>query len=407
MKHLPRLHAIGPGLVMAATGLGAGDLIAASVAGARYGTALLWAVIIGALLKFALNEGLARWQLASGMSLIEGWARHLPRLVNLYFGVYLCLWSFVVAAALMAACGLAAYALFPVFSVTQWGIAHALATAVLVLTGRYLLIEKLMKLLIVFMFAVILICALRLPQDWPLLIGHLLQPRVPAGSLAMVLGVIGGVGGSVTLMSYGYWMREKGWTSARQLADSRLDLAVAYTLTGVFGIAIMLVSAGAQPEAVSGSKMALAVAERLETVLGPTGKWLFLTCFWGAVFSSMVGVWHGVPYLFSDFVHHWRRPGNAVKDITRTASYRGFLVFLTLPPMLLLAIGKPVWLVIAYAVTGAFFMPLLALLLLYMNNQRKWLGNYTNGWPANLALASAVVLFGYLLADKLVTSFGS
>ena len=392
---------------MAATGLGAGDLIAASVAGARYGTALLWAVVIGALLKFALNEGLARWQLASGMSLIEGWARHLPRLVNLYFGVYLCLWSFVVAAALMAACGLAAYAMLPVLSITQWGIVQALATAVLVLTGRYLLIEKLMKLLIILMFAVILICALSLPQDWPRLIGHLLQPRIPAGSLAMVLGVIGGVGGSVTLMSYGYWMREKGWKSTRQLADSRLDLAVAYTLTGVFGVAIMLVSAGVQPEAISGSKMALAVAERLETVLGPTGKWLFLTCFWGAVFSSMVGVWHGVPYLFADFVHHWRRPGNAVTDFTRTASYRGFLVFLTLPPMLLLAIGKPVWLVIAYAVTGAFFMPLLALLLLYMNNQRKWLGSYTNGWPANLALVSAVVLFGYLLADKLTTSFGS
>jgi len=41
---------IGPGLVIAATGLGAGDLIAASVAGARFGYALLWAALLGAVL---------------------------------------------------------------------------------------------------------------------------------------------------------------------------------------------------------------------------------------------------------------------------------------------------------------------------------------------------------------------
>jgi Mn2+/Fe2+ NRAMP family transporter len=38
------LRDIGPGIVIAATGLGAGDLIAASVAGAKYGIALLRAL---------------------------------------------------------------------------------------------------------------------------------------------------------------------------------------------------------------------------------------------------------------------------------------------------------------------------------------------------------------------------
>ena len=42
-----KLKNIGPGLVIAATGLGAGDLIAASVAGAKFGTAILWAAILG------------------------------------------------------------------------------------------------------------------------------------------------------------------------------------------------------------------------------------------------------------------------------------------------------------------------------------------------------------------------
>ena len=57
---------IGPGLVVAATGLGAGDIVAAAVAGAQYGTTLGWVALAGALLKFCLNEGIGRWQLVTG-----------------------------------------------------------------------------------------------------------------------------------------------------------------------------------------------------------------------------------------------------------------------------------------------------------------------------------------------------
>ena len=49
-------HKTGPGLVVAATGLGGGDIVAASAAaGANYGTTLLWAVVIGSVLKFCLE----------------------------------------------------------------------------------------------------------------------------------------------------------------------------------------------------------------------------------------------------------------------------------------------------------------------------------------------------------------
>ena len=64
------LALIGPGIVLAATGVGAGDLVAASVSGARYGYAIAWAALVGAALKFVLSEGLARWQLATGTTLL-------------------------------------------------------------------------------------------------------------------------------------------------------------------------------------------------------------------------------------------------------------------------------------------------------------------------------------------------
>src|SRR5690606_1059821 len=67
------LAILAPGLLIAATGVGAGDLVPAGLAGNRLGLSIVWAVALGALLKWALNEGLARWQLATGTTLLEAW----------------------------------------------------------------------------------------------------------------------------------------------------------------------------------------------------------------------------------------------------------------------------------------------------------------------------------------------
>ena len=397
-----RFRDLGPGIVIAATGLGAGDLIAASVAGAKYGMAILWAAVVGAVLKFALNEGLARWQLATGTTLLEGWVRRLPRFWSVYFFIYLVLWSFIVAGALISATGLAVHAMVPAVSVEAGGAMQSLIAAGLVLFGRYRLLEVMMKFFILLMFAVVMYCAVALQPDWGSVIGAIAVPRLPEGSVFFVLGVIGGVGGSVTLLSYGYWIRERGWSGSGKLRQVRTDLLVAYGLTGLFGIAIMVISAGLSPDILSGSKMVLAVAEQMGATVGDVGKWCFLIGFWGAVFSSMLGVWQGVPYLFADFVHEWRNTtGEKVID-TRSVPYRAYLAFLAIPPMILLWSGKPVWVVLIYAVAGAAFMPLLAGLLLYMNGFRNWLGPLRNRWQSNLILLAAVVLFAALLIQKLI-----
>jgi len=397
-----RFRDLGPGIVIAATGLGAGDLIAASVAGAKYGTAIVWAAVIGAVLKFTLNEGLARWQLATGTTLLEGWVRRLPRFWSAYFFVYLLLWSFIVAGALMAATGLAVHALVPAVSVEAGGAVQSILAALLVLFGRYRLLEAMMKFFIALMFAVVLYCAVALQPDWGSVIGAIVVPRLPDGSVFFLLGVIGGVGGSVTLLSYGYWIRERGWSGPARLSQVRTDLLVAYGLTGLFGVAIIIVSAGVAPEVMSGSEMVLAVAEQMGATLGGFAKWCFLIGFWGAVFSSMLGVWQGVPYLFADFVHEWRASGAQKLIDTSSVPYRAYLVFLAVPPMILLWAGKPVWVVLIYSVAGAAFMPLLAGLLLYMNGLRNWLGALRNRWPANLTLLAAVALFAALFVQKLI-----
>jgi len=98
------LAMLGPGFAVAATGVGAGDIVAAAVSGADFGLVVLWAAAFGAVAKFVLNEGIARWQLATGTTLLEGWATHLSRTVLAVFMLYFLFWSYIVGGALMAAC---------------------------------------------------------------------------------------------------------------------------------------------------------------------------------------------------------------------------------------------------------------------------------------------------------------
>lgn len=64
---------IGPGLIVAATGVGAADMVATLVAGSKFGYGLLWALVVGVILKIVLVEGAGRYSLASGKTIFEGW----------------------------------------------------------------------------------------------------------------------------------------------------------------------------------------------------------------------------------------------------------------------------------------------------------------------------------------------
>jgi len=143
------------------------------------------------------------------------------------------------------------------------------------------------------------------------------------------------------------------------------------------------------------------MAAMLGEVMGPVGHWTFLVGFWGAMATSMLGVWQGVPYLFSNFVALLTKPlplaqTRTIVD-TRSISYRGFLGWLCLPPLVLLKLDRPIGLVIVYAVLGALFLPFLASTLIYLNSQRSLVGEELRSrWWTNAILSLAVALFLYL-----------
>lgn len=403
------LSVLGPGIAIAATGVGAGDMVAAAVSGSRFGFAVVWAAAVGALLKYVLNEGLARWQLATGTTLLEGWVLRLGRWVQYYFLIYLLLWSFIVGGALISACGLAAHSIAPALSVPVWGIIHSMGAAAVVLLGGYHRFERLMKGFIGLMFITILGCAIGVAAPATTLSQSVAMAAIPPGSPRFILSVIGGVGGSLTLLAYGYWMRERQWRGRPWKRAVRVDLTVSYLLTGLFGVGVMVLAAEilhTDGVTIAGSQGVVNLASILSKVIGPIGHWAFLVGFWGAVTTSMLGVWQGVPYLFCDFVGLMKHlPSEEQQAVVHTRSiwYRSYLFWLAVPPMLLLLIEKPVGLIVFYSVIGALFMPFLAATLLYMNSRLDWVGpEFRNGWLTIALLVLSLILFGYLCMDELL-----
>ncbi len=395
---------------MAATGIGSGDVVSATVGGARYGVVLLWAIVAGAFFKFVLTEGIARWQLATGKTALEGWADHLPPWVKWYFGVYLVIWTVAVSAALTNATGLGIANLTGGAVSQPWGaVAHSLIGFAFVWIGGYTSFEKLMKLLVGIMGFSILLCAL-LTLDNPALSAQgLLLPTIPAGSGTYVLSLIGGVGGSITMLSYNYWMREEGMRGAGFLSYVRGDVAIAYIFTALFGISIMLIANDAFFTAGVALRDAEAVpkmAAALGTLLGAFGSFAFSAGFWAAVFASLLGVWQSVPYLYADFYGILKKMSPAerlaVVKVTSTP-YRIALAFITLVPLPFAFTGRPISVIVIYTIVGSLFVPFLAATLLYLNNRVKWTEPVPhNSWYTNLLLGAILLLFAIVGAQEVI-----
>ena len=400
---VPRGGIIGPGLVVAATGVGAADLVATLIAGQKFGYTLLWCVVVGCVMKIVLVEGAGRYSLSTGRTIFEGW-RSLGIWTTWYFAPYIVIWGFVYGAAAMAGTGLALDGLTGVLSVTWWGIFSGLVGLALVWTGRYSTFEKVLAALVGLMFVTMVGAALLTVPNIPELLTGL-APRIPDGGLVNTLALAGGVGGTITLAAYGYWLREKGWSTPSYMRVMRIDNTVAYVVTGIFVLATLVVGA----ELLYSTSVAIEQGDAglvdLAVVLQDRyGEWagkVFLVGFWAAAMSSLVGVWNGVSLMFADFMTIVR--GGASEDADARAGgkwYKAYILWLTFPPMAMLFLGKPVWLILAYGVLGAFFMPFLAVTLLWLLNTDRTPAEWRNKLHSNVLMAIIALAFVALCVNE-------
>ena len=400
---------IGPGLLVAAAGIGAGDIVSATMAGSAHGLRLLWVVALAAFLKCFLNEGIARWQLATGTTALEGWSTQLPWWVRVYFAFYLVIWTISVSAALTSASGLGIATLTNGAIPRSWGaVSHSIAGGALVLIGGFKGFERVMKVLIATMFFSIIACATLTFSDPRAVIAGLLVPGIPAGGGASVLSVLGGIGGSIAMLAYNYWLREEKMVGPTWLRFVRADIAIAYAFTAVFGMSIMVVAnqafhvAGVQ---ITNAQAVTKMAETLGAIIGPVGFYAYAIGFWAAVFASLLGIWQSIPYLFADYYGLMRQSSPARREelqaVTSTP-YRLALLFITAVPIPFAFVDQPLIIIRTFTIVGSFFIPFLAATLLYLNNFRipEASGVPKNSGLTNVVLAFALILFAVVGASE-------
>jgi Mn2+/Fe2+ NRAMP family transporter len=306
----------------------------------------------------------------------------------------------------MSAVGVTAHAIYPLAASGPdaarmdkiiYGIAHSLLAVLLVRLGGYRLFERMMSVCIGVMFVVVVLTAAALRPPLGELFRGLFVPTIPGGGVAWTLALMGGVGGTVTILCYGYWIREEGRHGPDDLKTCRIDLAAGYAMTAIFGLAMVVIGNSLDAIDGGGATLVVQIAGQLATAFGSAGpivQWAFLAGAWGAVFSSLLGVWQCVPYLFADLWQQLRgKPSAASRVDTTSRPYRAYLYGIgVLPAMGLIAVEFQAMQKV-YAVVGALFIPLLAGVLLYLNGGARFVGDRHKNSPLTTAVLIAALLF--------------
>jgi Mn2+/Fe2+ NRAMP family transporter len=335
------------------------------------------------------------------MTAIEGWTAHLPWWVRVYFAFYLVIWTISVSAALTSASGLGIATLTSGAVPRSWGaIAHSLAGCAVVLAGGFKGFEKVMKVLIATMFFSIIACAALTFSAPAAFFRGLFVPAIPPAGGSSVLSVLGGIGGSIAMLAYNYWLREQKMAGPGWLRFVRADVAIAYAFTAIFGMAIMIVAnqafhvPGVQ---ITNAQAVTKMAETLGAIVGPLGFYAYSIGFWAAVFASLLGIWQSLPYLFADYYGLMRklsRPERERLTSVTSTPYRIALLFVTIVPIPFAFVDQPLIIIRTFTIVGSFFIPFLAATLIYLNNFKI---PPASGVPKNSLLTNIVLVFALAL----------
>lgn len=140
---------LGPGLLFAGAAIGVSHLVQSTRAGADYGYALLWALLLIHLFKYPFFQFAPRYTTATGENLIAGYRRLGKPLLWGYFILTLTTMFTIQAAVTIVTAGLASYLFGIELSVKIWTVIIILISALILIKGRYGFLDKLMKIIVV------------------------------------------------------------------------------------------------------------------------------------------------------------------------------------------------------------------------------------------------------------------
>jgi Mn2+/Fe2+ NRAMP family transporter len=388
---------IGPGLVLAASIVGSGELIATTTLGAQVGYAALWVILVSCIVKPVIQAEMGRYTIATGETALEA-MNHVPG-PRFRVGWVVWAWAVTVLLTLSQIGGMfggvaqVLHLLVPSVPVNGWVVACLAITLVLLLGGGYERIERL-AMVKVGLFTLLTVMAafvlLRMPQhfSWGE-VADGLTFRLPAAGLSTAVAVFGITGvGAVELFMYPYWCIEKGYARSCGAPDGtaawasrargwirvmHLDIACSMVVYTMATVAFYLLGAGIlHPQGtVPAARDMIPVLSKIYT--GTLGEWALVPFYAGAVITLYGTVFAAIAAHARIYADMCRLMGRFPRDDyqARVRYRRGFVVALAITAALAyLLVESPVRMVVFGGVAQALMLPVVGAGTIYLRHRR-------------------------------------
>ncbi len=235
-----RLKALGPGLLWAGAAIGVSHLVQSTRAGATYGFALVWIVLVANLFKYTAFEFGPRYAAAMGESLLDGYQRvgrwALVIFLILTFGT---MWTLQAAVTIVTA-GLASKIFGIALSPVIWSTIILAVCAAILTVGKYRILDKLIKIIIIVLTVSTIFAVIAAVSHGPSVKTDFIPPELwTVAGISFLVALIGWMPSAIDIsVWHSLWTieRSKETGSAPSLKDALFDFRLGY-----FGTAILAV----------------------------------------------------------------------------------------------------------------------------------------------------------------------
>jgi NRAMP (natural resistance-associated macrophage protein)-like metal ion transporter len=394
----PYLLALGPGLLAASAGNDAGGIATYASAGASYGYALLWAMVIVTLFVGVVQEMSARLGAITGKGFSdlvrENFSLRMTALILLTlfianFGIIVS--EFVGIAAAAELFGVSRYIAVPLAALLVW---------LLITRGSYGRVEKIFLILTVVFFAYIGAAFLARP-DWGAVLEQTVRPKIrwEPSYLQLLIAMIGTTISPYMQLYVQSSVVEKGVTPA-EYRYTRFDVLVGTLFAGVVAYFIIVATATTLfPRGIT-IETAADAALALEPVAGPYAKVLFGLGLLGASVLAAGVLPLATTYVMSEALGFERGVSRSWEEAPIFMSL--FTGLVVLGAILALIPGLPlIQVLVGVYVLNGLLLPIELFAILSLINNRELMGEYVNGRLHNL-LAWSIAIIVSLLSLSLI-----
>ena len=406
-----KFRSIGPAALVTAAFIGPGTVTTCTLAGAGYGYALLWALLFSIIATIVLQEMAARLGIITRMGLGEALFSHFPSGLGRIISLVLILSAIGIgnaayetgnilggALGLDALTGSSSSLNIGGISLNISGPIIGIAAFIFLLLGSYKKLEKILISMVIIMSVVFLATMIILAPDLGNIFRGLFVPKAPPGSILMVAGLIGTTVVPYNLFLHAAIVQEK-WKSKNDLPAARLDLWVSIILGGIVSMAIVITSAVAFYGTGTEIHNASDLAVQLEPILGSWATVFIGIGLLAAGMTSAITAPLAASYAACGIMG-WK------KDLK---SFRFRAIWMTILGIgiVLSAVGlKPVPAIVFAQAANGILLPVIAIYLLWIMNDKKLLGEYRNRLFMNIIGGIVVVIAVFLGIRSLLSVIG-